>query len=285
LPWIADLGIAEEDSLGLPSLKGTADPDGPESREAAADVVVIRFPHIANFDDFDLLARHPSVALRYVDSRQALGDPDLIILPGTKTSRSDFQFLRDAGLADAVEEHTRRGRAVLGICGGFQMLGARIEDPTGVEGAPGAVEGLGLLGVTTTFASDKTTVQVEGVLQADQGLFAHTAATAFSGYEIHMGRTRGGAAPLTLVREADGSLRPEGAVSVDGWVVGTSVHGLLQNVNVVDALVANLANRRGVAVDPLAHHRDPYDRLADVLRESLDVSRLYLIAGLARPSA
>lgn len=283
VPWIDDLGIAEEDSLGLPSARGDArgPANGPAEGGGLVDVAVIRLPHIANFDDLDLLACHPAATLRYVDSSVSLGSPDVIVLPGTKTTRADLDFLWRTGLGSAIQEHAARGGAVLGICGGFQMLGKRIEDPSGVEGPAGSSDGLGLLDVTTTFAPEKATAQVQGRLEPSRGLFEHGAGTAFTGYEIHMGQTRVGTEPLSSVQFEGEAPRHDGAVSPDGWVAGTYVHGLLKNAHVVGTLVANLAARRGTTSATALPRADPYDRLADVLRTSLNIPVLRVIAGLA----
>jgi adenosylcobyric acid synthase len=254
--------------------RGTADGD------ERLDVAVIRLPHIANFDDFDLLACHPSVTLRYVDSCEALGTPDLIVLPGTKTTRADLAFLWRTGLGREIQEHARREGAVLGICGGFQMLGRQIDDPSGVEGPAGRSDGLGLLEVMTKFAPKKATAQVQGWLKPSRGLFEHGADAAFTGYEIHMGQTHVGSEPLASIQAGDGATGHDGAVSPDGWVVGTYVHGLLKNANVVAALVANLAARRGSRAAAAPQPSDPYDRLADVLRRSLNIPLLRQLAGL-----
>jgi adenosylcobyric acid synthase len=270
VPWVADLGLPEEDSLGLPDSAVEAAPDG------KLDVAVIRFPHTANFDDLDPLREHPGVHLRYVDHPRWLGEPDLIILPGTKTTRADLHFLRGSGLDVAVTAHAARGGCILGICGGYQMLGARVLDPRGLDGAAGESPGLGLLDAVTTYASQKATVQVTGTVIAEIGPLAPIKGALVSAYEIHMGRTAGSERPLFAVDDPRGT-RHEGVCSPDGRVLGTYLHGLLHNAAVRDALLGALARRRGLALSPAVAGTDPFDRWAEVLRGALDVP---LVLGL-----
>ncbi len=279
VPWITDLGIAEEDSLRVPS----SESDGSEVSELGArsselDIVVIRLPHMANFDDFDPLRRRPGVRVRFVERPEALGEPDLVILPGTKTTRPDLAFLRQRGLHDAIAAHSARGGCTLGICGGFQMLGERIDDPDGVEGAAGSVVGLGLLPAVTRFEATKRTVQVRGTVVAEHGPVAGARGAPIAAYEIHMGRTAADAPPLFALADAGGGTRPEGVCSADGRVLGTYLHGLFHNALLRDAMLAWLAARRGISL-PLAELvEDPFDRLADVLSDALDWNRIKRIA-------
>src|SRR5581483_9668346 len=182
------------------------------------------------------------------------------ILPGTKTTRADLAFVRERSLDLAVIAHVRRGGAVLGICGGYQMLGRRIDDPDGVEDAPGGEDGLGLLPVDSRYAREKETRQVRGSLVADRGpLAAHRREIA--AYEIHMGRTAGSCAPFARIVTADGA-RFDGAVSPDGLVVGTYLHGLFHNPSVVAALVDWFSGRKGFDPPETPPEVDAYDRLA-----------------------
>ncbi|MBM2809243.1 MAG: cbiP [Chloroflexi bacterium] len=279
VPWIDRLGIAEEDSLGLPGSavrtygEGTVEAHDSHANEKSIDVVVIRLPRISNFDDFDSLRNRPGVGLRFVDSEEAFGNPALVILPGTKTTRADLAFLRQRNLDRAIMAHAERGGAVLGICGGYQMLGERIEDPDGVEGPAGVDDGLGLLPAITRFAGEKTTIQVQG-RAVGGGLFTHCGETRFDAYEIHMGQTTCNAPAAFAVREREGLERLDGARSADGNIVGTYLHGLLRDGRVADALISHLAERQGIAISPAIDADDPYDRLASTLRESVDVDHI-----------
>ena len=275
IPWIDDIGIAEEDAVALERPEG-----GAGGREAAeVDVAVMRLPRIANFDDFDPLAREPGVRVRWVRHADEFGAPDLAVLPGTKATVADLAWLRGQGLDRAVEEHAERGGAVLGICGGFQMLGERLVDDEGVEAAPGTeVAGLGLLPVETRFVAGKTTRQASGEVRAAAGPWAGAAGLAVTGYEIHMGQHAGeaGAAPLLTL---DG--RPDGAVSPDGRIAGTYLHGLLHNDGVRAALLRALGRHEGGESGvAFAERREAaFDRLAAVVREHLDMARVNALVG------
>jgi adenosylcobyric acid synthase len=279
VPWIDALDIAEEDSLGLPTAH--AGPRPSNDAEQLVDIAVIRLPHIANFDDFDPLAAHPAVRLRYVARGEDFGAPDLVILPGSKTTRSDLAFVRQRGLDTCVLAHAQRGGAILGICGGYQMLGQRIEDPDGLDGAPGTSPGLGLLAAATRFAREKATVQVRGRVVASSGPLAAAQGATITAYEIHMGQTFADEGPLFAIAREGGRTEPEGAISRDGQVLGTYLHGLFRNSALLNALVGALAARKGLTAATIPPRPDPYDRLADVLRSSLDVNGLRALVGMA----
>ena len=243
---------------------------GPQRPSATAtptvvDVAVVRLPTVANATDIDPLAREPQVGVRWVSNAAALGDPDLVILPGTKRTVADLAWLRATGLDAAIE---RSGAAVLGICGGYQMLGRTIADPAGVEAPAGTVvDGLGWLPVDTTFAAQKLTRQRRGRAAVAGG---HTV----SGYEIHHGcvRLASGAQPWLHL---DGGA--EGAMAVDGrLVLGTSLHGLLESDGLRGALLGVVAERRHRALTPstvsfAAAREAQLDRLADAVEQHLDL--------------
>jgi adenosylcobyric acid synthase len=257
-----DVRLPAEDSLDLDHLAGLG------AGGWAVDVAVVRLGRISNFDELEPLAAEPGVRLRLVDAPERLGRPDLVVLPGTKTTVADLASLRASGLADAVLAARAGGTAVLGICGGYQMLGREVRDPAGVEG--GSAAGLGLLPVTTVFEPVKVTARREGAVLPAPGLLARCAGARASGYEIHMGRVSGATDP---VLEIGG--RREGCRSADGWVVGTSVHGLLAAPALRRGLVEVLAARRDAVLPPPAPPApDPYDRLADALEACLDVPLL-----------
>lgn len=294
VPYLRDLDLPEEDSLGL-----ERDPRPAEHAAAAIDVAVVRLPHIANFDEFAPLAAEPGVVLRYVERAADLGVPDLAILPGTKTTLADLAWLRATGLADRICALARAGLPLVGICGGYQLLGRRIEDPHGSEeAAGGGADGLGLLPVETTFDTVKRTVRVRGGLLPVPGLLAHASGQPFAAYEIHLGRTTrpSGLAPLARIAERSGAPADEldGAVSADGLVVGTYLHGLFENDGIRHALVDALAARRGPRGARIAGHAASVprrsaaadraaalDRLAATVRSALDLRPLLAAAGLA----
>ncbi|MDP6605716.1 MAG: cobyric acid synthase [Dehalococcoidia bacterium] len=258
IPWLDDLRIADEDAVVLERASPAAGETG--GTETDVDIAVVRLPRIANFDDFDPFVDEPSVRLRYVSRPQDLGRPQLVILPGTKATVADLEALRGAGLDEAVRRAHADGASVLGICGGFQMLGERIHDPGGVETAPGnVVEGLALLPLTTTFAAEKTTVRSSGHVEGSGGAWQAAAGAAVEGYEIHMGTTEGAARPLlTLNGHADG------AISGDGRVAGTYLHGLFHNDALRHALLSGLG--RGETTLRAFDREREFDRLAQHAR-------------------
>jgi adenosylcobyric acid synthase len=280
IPHLPAIGLAEEDSVALD--RRATPPTA--SEPPILDIAVIRLGQISNFDDFDPLAAEPGVRVRFVDTPGALGTPDLLILPGTKSTIADLARLRQSGLDRAIVALARGGTPTIGICGGFQILGETIADPFGVESDEPTCAGLGLLPLSTTFAREKTTDRAHGVISADRGLLAGTAGLAASGYEIHMGQTTGALAPALRLHERQGRAVDEqdGAVSADGLIVGTYLHGFFDSPPLRGAILRNLARRKGVA--PLDWGQppavDPFDRLAAHLREHLDMAQIYGLLGV-----
>jgi len=220
------------------------------------------------------------VSLRLTSLPERLGRPDLIVLPGSKATVADLRRLRESGLADAVLAARAAGSAVLGICGGYQMLGREIRDPEQVEG-PDESEGLGLLPTVTTFEPTKVTARRRGRALAHPGLLARAGGVPVSGYEVHMGRIHMGETSSEARPALELDDGPKKAVSGDGWTVGTSVHGLLRGGPFRRALLEALADRKGVVLPPPPPEPpDPFDRLADCLEECLDVAALDGLVGL-----
>ncbi len=289
IPFVRDLQIADEDSVVLDATedKGRKTngvrPSSSVLRQL--DIVVVRLPHISNFDDFDPLRAEADVTVRFVDRVENLGQPDLLILPGTKTTIADLEFLRERGLANCIVEFARAGKPVIGICGGYQMLGTKIYDPLRVESNQKEIAGLGLLPVATTFEAEKQTVRARGNVVANRGLFAETRGLDVIGYEIHMGRTfvEGESLLNVLARGNEKVDNFDGAIDATGWVAGTYFHGLFDNDGLRHALLANLAARKNLARTAGARFdRDAeYDRLAQVTRMNLKMDILYHLAGLA----
>lgn len=283
VPFIRDLGIADEDSVALDDMQAV--PTAPDG----LTIAVIRLPHISNFDDFDALRAEPGVAVSFADQPADLHGADLLIIPGTKTTVADLHWLHQRGLADELVRRARAGTPLLGICGGYQMLGTAIYDPDGSESDTPEVAGLGLLPITTHFSRQKQTIRAEGRLAADRGLFAGAGEQACNGYEIHMGRTvlHEGALPLLAItrRGEHPASDSDGATTPDGSIAGTYMHGLFDNDGLRHALLANLAARTGTprAQSFATFDREAqYNRLAAVVREHLDMARLSrIIAGRA----
>jgi adenosylcobyric acid synthase len=256
VPFFPDARLLPaEDALALD--RATARKPGAKLR-----IAVVILPHIANFDDLDPLEAEPAIELLRVRPGTAIpGDADLVILPGSKATIADLIALRDAGFAIDIAAHRRRGGRVLGLCGGCQMLGRTVADPDGIEGPAGTVEGLGLLDVETVLTADKRLEPVQGV----------AGGAPFRGYEMHMGTTTGPDCARPFARLADGS--PEGAVSADGLVTGTYVHGLFGDDRQRSAWLARL----GAAPSTIAHDaliETTLDRLAAHLAAHIDLDRL-----------
>jgi adenosylcobyric acid synthase len=278
VPFIHDLGIAEEDAVALER--------PPARRPGLIEIAVIQLPHISNFDDFDALQSEAGVALRYVSSIHQLGRPDLVILPGTKATISDLAWLRRSGLATEIVRLRDEGCAIIGVCGGHQMLGQAILDPAGVESAEKRTAGLGLLEGTTEFVPSKTTHQIEAIVSATTGLLAGADGATLRGYEIHMGRSRSSAsAAFRIVRRSNRVCAIEdGAISDDGRVFGTYIHGLFANSALRTAILANLGPDRAGATEA-SRPADPYARLAAQVRPALDMELIRRLLGLSSARA
>ena len=282
--YYRDIHVPEEDSVALDDA-----PAAPS--QAVLDVAVIQLPHISNFDDFDPLARHSGVELRYVDSVDQLGRPDLVIIPGTKTTIPDLAWMNKQGLSQAVKELHAGGAAVIGVCGGYQMLGTKVSDPEHIESSITELDGLGLLDLTTVFEGTKETHRIKGRVVAATGLLAGASGMSVSGYEIHMGRTVGeGISPPFRIEDradvpVDGAGELDGALDASGSVMGTYIHGLFHNGELRTAILNELARRKGVSLPGVTNELDldrEYDKLADWVRSSLDMDLVYRMSGLSR---
>ncbi len=267
LPWLHDLDVDEEDAPGVAPVRAAAD---------ELDVAVLRLRRIANFTDFRPLTREPGVRLRYVEDVRSLGDPDLLILPGTKSTTADLAWLTASGLAERVAARIARGGATFGVCGGYQMLGVEIADAAGVDGPCGVAQGFGALPIVTTMAATKTTVPFVG----------STVATAIApggvsvvGYEIHMGRTELVGANATDVTPLfAGASATLGLVRNDGVVAGAYVHGCFDGDAFRGAILDWARRRRGLpergsSLDYAAHRAAQLDRLADWLEANVAALR------------
>ena len=234
------------------------------------DIAVIRLPRISNFSDLDVFSQFSGVSVRYVSAPEQLGNPDLLIIPGTKSTISDMQWMRETGIDRAVNAYAKRGFPVFGICGGYQILGTEIADPENSEGG-GTAAGLGLLPCKTVFRAEKTQTRTAGHFRARNGFFGCLSGTAFSGYEVHMGETDGSAEPLT---DCGGSLA--------GNVAGCYIHGVFDSAAVSGTLIRALYQQRGLpysgeAADRSMHRALQLDLLADTVRNSLDLAQIYQI--------
>jgi adenosylcobyric acid synthase len=258
IPWINALGLAEEDAVALER--------GSQPRVGELTIAVIKLPSIANFDDFDPLGYEPGVAVRYIDRPEQLAGAAAVILPGTKHTLQARRWLADHGFDDAL--HAFPG-VIVGICGGYQLLGEQINDPAGMEGDGGSAPGLGLLPVTTLFHETKRTAQIRATAQTPWA-----AGIALEGYEIHMGRTHflTDAAPLATITQRNGARinEPDGAISADGRVWGCYLHGLFANTAFRQAWLQSL----GWQSTSTLPAPDPYERLADTVEQALGPARV-----------
>ena len=259
VPWFRDAWrLPAEDALDL---------DAPR-RETGLHIVCLGLSRIANFDDMDPLAQEPGVRLTMLGPGRAIpGDADLVVIPGSKSTRGDLAFLREQRWDVDLQAHRRRGGRVLGICGGYQMLGRTVSDPDGIEGPPGETEGLGVLEVDTVMTGDKRLTETQAVHAAT--------GQAFSGYEIHIGRTEG---PDRARPFAHIGGRPEGAVSADGRVAGSYLHGMFRD----DAFRAAWLTEMGAVPSGRSHDAAvdaALDDLAAHLEAHLDLDGLLSVAG------
>jgi len=252
--------LPAEDALALDGLR-------PAKPDARLKIAVPILPHIANFDDLDPLDAEPTVEIVRVRPGHALpGDADLVILPGSKATIADLAALRAAGFDIDIAAHLRRGGMVLGLCGGYQMLGRKVHDPDGIEGPRGTAAGLGLLDVETTLSGEKRLEPVAG---------ATSDGAPFTGYEMHMGVTEGADCARPFARLADGSA--EGAVSADGRVIGTYIHGLFADDRQRSAWLKRFApGGAAIAYDTLVE--ETLDKLAAHLAAHIDVDRLLTLS-------
>ena len=269
LPML-DVDIDDEDSL--------AERFGRRKRDAVLDIAVIRLPRISNFTDFAPLEATPGVGVRYVQEAKALGNPDMVILPGTKSTISDLRWLRQSGLEAAVKKLAAKGTVIVGICGGYQMLGMRISDLEGAEGG-GEIGGMGLLPVETEFASEKHRTRMTATVLPTGGALGPLSGAGLEGYEIHMGRTLLSEGASPLIRLENG--QPDGCQA--GNVYGSYLHGFFDTQACREAVLNALAAKKGVslgeseAFDLNAYKNRQYDLLADGVRQNLNMELIYRI--------
>lgn len=270
----AQLDLDDEDSLSERLTHRTM------QKNAQLDLAVIRVPRISNFTDFKIFEQIDGVSVQYVSRVQELGSPDVILLPGTKNTMADLRWMRQNGLEAAVLKQHEKGSLIFGICGGFQMLGKTLSDPDDVEDG-GSIRGIGLLDIETVFSLQKRRTRVNGTICSVDGVLESLSGHAVNGYEIHMGKTTGlgDAVPFTKLEtgEIDGYRNPEGTV------FGSYLHGIFDSPEAAQKLVQALLKKKGIqttaieTIDLEAYKEEQYNRLADLLRKSLDIERIYEI--------
>lgn len=249
--------------------------------EPVLDIVVIRFPHISNFTDFNSLARMAGVSLRYAGRPEQINTPDLVILPGTKNTMADLAWMRQNGIEARVLKLAKQQVPLIGICGGYQMLGHSLSDPDRAEGG-GRMEGMHLLDTDTVFAAQKTTTRTAAVWQPETRMFEGCTGTPVAGYEIHMGVTspRPGSRCRVVLKLENGGIG--GLERDDGRVFGSYLHGLFDNQEMTRGFLARLAAAKGLKLQFSEagweeYKQEQYDKLAALVRKSLDMEAVYQI--------
>lgn len=248
IPYYKDIYIDEEDSVSLAGKNAQL-----STLSSQLNIAVVLLRHISNFTDFDVLERDPRVNLFYTNNPKDIKQADIIILPGTKSTLDDLLELRRNGCAQAILQAHRDGRTVIGICGGYQMLGQTIEDPEGIEGSIATLPGLGLLPIHTTMGKEKTTKQVTFMFEGQE----------CKGYEIHQG-----------ISDTDE------AIMHTGHCIGTYIHGFLDNQPVIEHLLSEkgkVKSKEFAAADPASFKEEQYNKLADHVRQHVDMERIYQI--------
>lgn len=281
VPYLPGLNIDEEDGVAL---------DGrPENRERPSSspevlrVGIVRLPHIANFSDFVALSVASQIAVFYAQRPNEASAADVLILPGSKNTMADLYWLWRTGWAETILAHARRGGPIVGICGGFQMLGREVRDPFHVESARDSVPGLGLLDVTTSLGREKITRQARAQFVQPDAIGVQPPGPVFVGYEIHMGETSLGAKArpfFRLIRRGERTVILDGAISPDGRIIGTYLHGLFDAAEGAAALLAHFGRLCGRTYSIGARHfafdrEEQYDALAEHFRRHLDVAAIY----------
>lgn len=259
IPYVY-VDIDDEDSLSTRFTRNAGRKD--------IDLAVIRLPRISNFTDFAPFERFENVSVRYVEKVSDLHDPDMIMLPGTKSTIADLKWLRESGLEAAILKAASAGTPIFGICGGYQMLGRSVSDPEQVEAADiSEISGMRLLDMDTLFLGEKVQTQTEGIFENIPGLLACLNGLAYQGYEIHMGR----------------SIERRSAVTCMGNVYGSYIHGIFDAPGVAEAILGTLCRKKGLdparlgSFDPKAYKEAQYDKLADAVRSGLDMELVYRV--------
>ncbi|MBM7623601.1 cobyric acid synthase [Sporohalobacter salinus] len=278
IPHFHGFRIPAEDSVALTDL---------QKQEVEIEIAVIKLPHISNFTDLEPFEQEPKTSLKFIDQNDQLDNPDLIIIPGTKNTIDDLLYLQETGLAAEIKSAFQEDIPVIGICGGYQMLGQKVYDPEETESNWQELEGLNLLPITTTFSSDKLTFQAEAVVEGGGEFFTDITESEVEGYEIHMGTSQ-------LINDASPAFRikkrgqkevdvADGTVSQNGLVFGTYLHGIFDNDQFRRNLINKLRQRKGLdslRTDTISRKdklEESYEQLATIVRENLDLDRIYEI--------
>ena len=275
-----DIKIEDEDSVTTRFKKSVGIRD--------VHIEIVRTPHMSNFTDFHIFETQEDVSVRYVDYKESLGNPDIVIIPGSKSTIDDLKFIRENGLEDQIKALHKKGKLIIGICGGYQMLGKKLKDPYHVEGEREEYDGIGLLDTETIFEREKTTTQVEATIcEGLNGYLKNLGGKKVSGYEIHMGVTN----RSNEINDLDNIYKKlgevvnytEGSVNLEGNVFGTYLHGIFDEIDFTRSLLNNIREMKNLdriesKVSSYKEFKEKeYDKLADFLREHLDIDKIYEI--------
>jgi len=280
IPYFKNIRIEEEDSLPLEKAISS-----PSREKRRINIEIIYLPHISNFTDFDLLEKEEDVSLRYVGRNRRIGNPDLLIIPGSKNTIDDLLYLEKTGYYSQILTLAKKGKVILGICGGYQMLGKEILDPHHIESKRGKIQGLGLLNITTILELSKITSQVKAHL-IEKEFF--TVEEEIAGYEIHMGTTKllRGVKPWLIITRRSSQLVDieDGAIDKEGKIMGTYIHGLFDNYQFRRAFLNYLRKKKGLSsyypqteISAAEQKNREYDKLAGLVRHNLDIEKIYQV--------
>ena len=274
----SDLNIEDEDSV--------TDRFKKQFKKNDVNIEVIRTPYMSNFTDIHMLEIQEDVSVRYVEKGESLSDPDMIIIPGSKNTIEDLIYIRESGLEKQIKDLQQKGKLIFGICGGYQILGKKLYDPEQIESNIKEIDGIGLLDIETKFEKNKTTTQVEGIINSNLNGYLNTLEKlSVKGYEIHMGETIVKGNPLlTINKKLEEKVSyKEGCVNEDGNVVGTYIHGIFDDIKFSRELINHIRKSKGLEENKSyinsfeEFKNNEYDKLANILRECLDIEKIYEI--------
>ncbi len=274
------LGVVPYTKLNIEDEDGVTDKFKRQTMDKDIKISVIKLKHMSNFTDLDAFNLYEDVSVKYIDRVEDLGNEDMIVIPGSKSTIDDLKELKETGIAEKIVKLSKNGTIIFGICGGYQMLGGKIEDPDKLEGNIGEISGLGLLDLTTVMEKSKNTLQYYGQILLDQGLFKGLYGKTINGYEIHQGITNGKEKGIFL----DGENYINGVIKNN--IIGCYIHGIFDNTEFTRGFLNNIRSEKGLdGIDATISFEEfkekEYDKLAKVVEESVDMEKLYKIIGIS----
>lgn len=274
----SDLNIEDEDSV--------TDRFKKQFKKNDVNIEIIRTPYMSNFTDMHMLEIQEDVSIRYIEKGESLSDPDMVIIPGSKNTIEDLIYIRESGLEKQIKDLQKQGKLIFGICGGYQLLGNKLYDPEGIEGSIKEIDGIGLLDIETKFEKEKVTTQVEAIINKDlNGYLNSLSDISVNGYEIHMGETDiKGKSLLTITKKLEDNVSyQEGCINEEGNVVGTYIHGIFDDASFTREILNSIRKNKGLEENKSSitsfeeFKNKEYDKLAKILRECLDMKKIYEI--------